>query len=500
MQLILTPAQMQALDAQLIHTQHIPGLVLMEHAAMGVTAAVQKKAPRLVYVLCGGGNNGGDGLAVLRQLAMRGIAARGVLLVGIDALKADARAQYDMALGCALALEEALDIKSVEALELCKADVLVDALFGTGLSRPVQGHIYRLIERINAANKHVVAVDIPSGIDGNTGQVCGIAVRADETVTFQHKKRGHVLLPGRAYTGALTCVPIGVPQTVPPGAMEELEQADVAKLLPPRPIDSHKGSHGRALLIAGSEPYAGAAILSANAALRGGCGLLHLCVPKGIHAAALQCPAAICHPLGEGGKWDETAAQAAQALLPLADALAIGPGIGDGAGIARILERALDTKKPLVIDADGLNALAKSPALQAMLHERVILTPHPGEMHRLTGAPVEAIAAAPVEAALAFAKESGCIVLLKGASSIITDGERLSCNTAGNPGLAKGGSGDVLTGLLLALLAQKLPPYEAARVGAYLLGSSADEALLLLQNRLLLPTDVIGAITCNHPQ
>ncbi|MEL7602936.1 MAG: NAD(P)H-hydrate dehydratase [Bacillota bacterium] len=493
MQYILTPEQMRALDARLINAAGIPGVVLMEHAASGVVQAVLEQLPENgdVLILCGGGNNGGDGLAVLRQLAMRHVRARALLLSPPERLAGDALLQYRMAVGCSLCMQTVLTEEEAKTADI-SADILVDALFGTGLSRVVEGRYRRIIERVNEANARIVAVDIPSGVDGETGHVLGAAIRADITVTFQHKKMGHLLFPGRSLAGEVRVAPIGIIEP-PRDAALQYEEADIAALLPPREQNSHKGTYGRALLCGGCAPYAGAALLSAKSGLRAGCGLLHVAVPRGIRLLFAAFPDAICHPAGQNDEWTDAAAQDAAALLPSVDVAAIGPGMGKGEGIPDLLRAALLSGKPLVIDADGLNALCAHRELFALLHQNVILTPHPAEMGRLAGRDAKTIADSPVEAAQSAAREWGCTLLLKGATSVIAQDDRLCLNTTGNPGLAKGGSGDVLTGILLALLAQKIPPVEAACAGAYLLGATADQAYALLGTRMLTPSDVIEA-------
>ena len=497
----VTPEQMQRVDQSMIKGQGISGLLLMEHAAAAVVAAVKERISPAgtVVIFCGGGNNGGDGLAVLRLLEMEGISASAVLLVDPATLKGDAQKQYQMALACKLPVKAALDEAAVDALDLSGASLLVDALFGTGLNREIGGRFARAVAKINERRLPVVAVDIPSGVDGATGQVWGCAVQADVTVTFQFEKYGHILYPGKSHAGEVQVAPIGLPVWDEPAA-RILEQQDVERLLPARPKDSHKGKNGRGVLCAGSGPYAGAALLCATAALRGGTGLLRVLIPRQLHGIVAACPGAIATPIGQGSGWDETACREATEFFSAADAMGIGPGMGDGEEIADLLESAFSTGKPLVVDADGLNALAKSAQLQNKLHERVILTPHPGEMSRLLHQPADIIVKDPVRAALEAARRWGCVVLLKGATTAIALQNQLTFNVTGNPGLAKGGSGDVLTGLILALLCQGLSPYDAACIGAYLLGSSADQAMKLLGERMLTPMDVTQALTLQLTQ
>ncbi len=272
-----------------------------------------------------------------------------------------------------------------------------------------------------------------------------------------------------------------------------ITRQDVAALLPPRRKDSQKGDNGRALLCVGSERYTGAALLSAAAALRAGCGLLEVAVPRAVKPAFAALPEACCTPVGSGGAWSRAALVEAAALLPSKQSIGIGCGM-DALESDALLLAALQSKKPLAIDADGLNYLSAHKDLYPQLHDAVVLTPHPGEMARLSGEPIERILADPAAAAQQFANAHRCIVLLKGAESYIASETRILRNATGNPGLAKGGSGDVLTGLIVGLMAQGCAPFDAACIGAYLLGSSADTALSLLGNRMLMAGDVVSAV------
>ena len=272
-----------------------------------------------------------------------------------------------------------------------------------------------------------------------------------------------------------------------------LTEEAVRGLLPQRPRDSHKGKNGRALLCVGSGRYTGAALLCAAAALRAGCGLLEAAVPGAVKPAFSELPEAMCTPVNTGEGWDADALKNASALLPGRQALGIGSGMGACANPSLLLA-ALQSKTPLVLDADGLNLLSRNRELFPLLHENVILTPHPGEMARLTELSQQQILNSPGETAAGAAAHWGCIVLLKGYESHIAGKGRLIKNVTGNPGLSKGGSGDVLAGLIVGLLAQGLAPFDAASIGAYLLGASADRALSLLGSRMLMATDVTGAV------
>ncbi len=276
-------------------------------------------------------------------------------------------------------------------------------------------------------------------------------------------------------------------------ALHMLTEAEIRALLPPRPRDSHKGQNGRALLCVGSAQYTGAALLSAAAALRAGCGVLEVAVPGAVKPAFCALPEACCTAVNAAGEWDEAGIERACALLFDKRAAGIGCGMARAEN-ARLLEAAITSGIPLVIDADGLNLLAKNRGLLDRLHQNMILTPHPGEMARLLDASVAEVRSNPEKTAQKAALRWNCVVLLKGADTCISDGARTMLNCAGNPGLAKGGSGDVLTGLITGLLAQGLNPFDAACAGAYLLGVSADRALELLGTRMLMAGDVIGAV------
>ena len=487
MKQVLTPEESRQADRTLIEDYGIPGLTLMERAAEGVAQAVRRQVrpPERTLVLCGTGNNGGDGLAVLRLLHEAGYPADGFLYGSPTALRGDALTNYTRALACGCHLLE-------EAPQFDAYRCVVDALFGTGLSRDLSPQLCELIGALNRSGAYTVAVDIPSGIDGLTGRRCGAAVEADETVTFQYLKRGLLLFPGRSCAGRVSVHPIAEPHPAA-SAVCWLEEGDVAALLPARPLDSHKGNNGRALLCVGNARYTGAALLSARAALRGGAGLLTVAVPAAVKPAFAQVPEAMCAPCGDGTDWDAQAQAAAARLLPGATAVGIGSGMGEMADAA-LLGTVLRSGLPAAIDADALNLLARRQEMLSLLHANCVLTPHPAEMARLMQCETAAVLADPIGIAREMAARWRCTVLLKGATTCISDGERVLLNTSGNPGLAKGGSGDVLTGLLLALLAQRLSPIDAASAAAYLLGASADRAYALLGNRMLVAGDVIDAI------
>jgi len=442
-----------------------------------------------MLVLCGPGNNGGDGLAVLRMLHEVNIPASGILFSSEDRYVGDAGEEYRRAVEANCAMYHAADLP----VEIPENAVIIDAVFGTGLTRDVVGLPAEWIHAVNASNAYVIAVDIPSGINGTTGKVLGCAVEADETVTFQHYKPGLLFHPGKQCAGDITVHRIADAETVEPCDLLWLQEKDVAEMLPPRPADSHKGKNGRALMFVGSEAYTGAALLSAAAALRGGCGLLTVGVPRAIKPAFSALPEAMCLPLGNGTGWDADCCAQAKQLIGGQQVIAMGCGMGEIADTS-LLEAALSSKIPLVLDADALNFLAAHPMLMRLLHKGVVITPHAGEMARFLGVEIASVLEDPITIAKESASRFGCIVLLKGATTCISDGNVVVCNTSGNAGLAKGGSGDTLTGMITALIAQGLSPQNAACAGAYLLGATADAAYQILGNRMLLAGDLIDAV------
>lgn len=479
---IVTPTMAKEWDRYCIETLRIPSERLMFRAAEGLEAAVVRRNPDHwpITCFCGSGNNGGDGYAAAWLLARRGLQVRIVELGSLERMTEDARSFRKRAIS--------VGVKMVKQWRPRKKEILIDAVFGVGLDRPVTGKIRACIERMNESGLPIISADVPSGLDAMSGQPLGIAVRATETVTMQFLKCGLLTEQGRLHSGTVTVCPLHSRGLSFPTTMFLQTEEDVQALLPPRPLNSHKGMNGHALLCVGSKTYIGAAILSAKAALRAGCGILSVAVPNPVRRAFHCLPEAITIPIG-ANDWTEKGVVTAIKALEGKTAVGIGCGIGD-ADVAPLLEAALRTRKPLVIDADGLNCLSRHKELFSLLHSNVVLTPHPGEMARLKGCTVDEIQRDPFSALSGFP----CAVLLKGATTLVTDGERTAFCIGGNTGLAKGGSGDVLTGIVTALLSQGLCAFDAARVGAYLLGASAVKAYELLGTRMLVASDLMDVL------
>lgn len=514
---LATTAQAREAD-RLAESWGMPTRVLMENAGAQVAAAVERLAPpgEPVLIFCGKGNNGGDGLVAARHLHDRGRQVHVWLAGREEEYTGDAGANLALARRWGLPLEPApLDPERLDR-ELARFGLVVDALLGTGVRGSLRAPYPLWVAALNRYRGVVVSVDLPSGLDGDTGRADPEAVRARCTVTFGYGKPGLYLLPGAAYAGEVLVVPIGLP----PGALagegevvELLESRTVAELLPPRPLESHKGTYGHLLVVAGSRGMAGAAVLAARGALRGGAGLVTLAVPESLQpqvAAAL--PEALTCGLPETpqGTLGVEAAGVAAELLATRQALAIGPGLGTApeteAFLHALLERPEVRRCPAVIDADGINLLARAPErLEAMGQAPGgipwVLTPHPGEMARLLGrttAQVQENRPAIVrEAAARF----GVVAVLKGARTLVAEPSgRWAINPTGNPGMATGGMGDVLTGLVGALLAQGLGPWKAACAGVYLHGLAGDLVAAARGDAGLLAGEVADALAAARRQ
>ena len=497
-------AEMREIDRVAIEDLGIPSLTLMDRAGRAVAdaAAELASARGRVVVVCGGGNNGGDGYVAARLLRAAGRDARVMALVPASRLSPDARAVREQAERAGVAIDEGV----LGPLDAGAGDVVVDAIFGTGLARPPEGVFASAIGAVEAAHvagARVLAVDVPSGLSADTGRPLGACVRADRTVTFAFLKRGLAVHPGLELAGEIAVADIGIPpeaaRRVPVGC-ELLTDVEARLLLPPRRPDAHKGDAGRLLVVAGSPGKTGAAHLALTGALRGGAGLVTLAArPEVLPFALAGRPEAMSVALiGEGplGRGDVAALLAAARET---DAIAVGPGIPRGPETGEALRTLLSRAgKPAVVDADGLNALADDASLLGALGIPLVLTPHPGEMARLCGTTTAAVQADRIGVAEASAKAWGATVVLKGARTVVAapDGPPAVIST-GNAGLATGGTGDVLAGLCGALLAGGLAPAAAGRIGAWVHGRAGDLAAARFGQRGLVAGDLgeaIGAV------
>ena len=502
-------ATMRALDRHTIEKLGVPGDLLMESAGRAVAAEVLAWHAEVgfgsqVCVVCGGGNNGGDGLVIARHLALLGVPLRVLLLADPEKLRGDAARNLERAraLGLELVSGDAADSHSHS--QLPSRGVVVDAIFGTGLSRDVSGPAAGMIAAVNArraaqpdGSLRVVSVDVPSGLDCDTGQPHGEVVRADSTVTIGLPKLGLALEPGRELAGRVVVARIGIANTAP-GVQPDAElwsPLAAGRALPQRPVAGHKGRFGHVLLVAGSAGKTGAAALAATAAGRAGAGLVTLGCPASLNPVLeVKCTEAMTAPLAdsEEGELLSTAEHAVLALAAERDVVAMGPGVGrseETQALMRGLARRLES--PLVIDADGLFAFAADASALKARRAPTILTPHPGEAARLLGRSAGAVNRDRVATARELAELTGSVVVLKGAATVSAgpDG-RIVVNPTGGPSLATGGTGDVLTGVVAAFLAQGQAVLESAAAAAYLHGASADRLAARRGRAGLLAEDV----------
>ncbi len=486
---LVTAAQMRRMDLETIKTLGLPGIVLMERAAMGATDTILTNYPdaRCVGVICGGGNNGGDGFAIARMLTHGGVDAIVIMLADPDKLTGDAATNYaiietlDLPIHCMHEVEDDLFISELLAIPHC--DVWCDAMLGTGLDRPLQGKYATAAQFLNDRD-NVVAIDIPSGLDADTGQPLGEhVVEAGMCITFAYPKIGQVVYPGRAYCGELHVADIGIPRIIAErvgfgGVL--INERWVSSSLRPRPLEAHKGTAGKLLLLAGSDALSGAALLCARGALLGGAGLVTVGTTRDVvPRVSVAVPAAMAAEVIADTFTDEHRRELQQ-QLDRADVVAMGPGLGQSDSLCELLEHVLlDPRQPLILDADALNLVANHDLHQSLrrgsMRRQIVLTPHPGEMARLANVPLRDILKHPLLHAQDFAQVTQCVVVLKLASTIIAgpDG-RLAINSSGNPGMASGGTGDALTGLLAAQLAERTDAFEAACVATWIHGAAGD--------------------------
>lgn len=489
----LTPREMAETEKRFMQETGVPGALLMEHAAQGVADALCRLCPNFgtALFLCGPGNNGGDGYAAARLWHQRG--GRSVIW------ELSAQARGDAALNRVLCLRLDIPVATLRdapsALPPC--DVICDALFGTGLSKPVEGIAAALVRCVNESGKPVVAVDIPSGLDGETGAIWGEAVRATETVTFHRIKQGCVLRSGAACSGQIHVQPILMPPDAGPEGLMILSPSDLASVLPPRPVDAHKGSFGRVVIYAGSPGMAGAAALCARAAIRSGAGLTHvLCRASLWPIVQVLVPGATCTPLPEENEHlTEAALSLAREALRGASCAAFGCGAGQGDDLLPLMAVFDEAPCPVVWDADGLNLKARH---HLPFSSHAFITPHPAEAARLLGWATGEVLEHPLMALDAL--QALCPnVLLKGARTLMADqnGAR-AVNLYGSPALAKGGSGDVLTGMLCALLARPLPALSAMQTAALCHGLAGIRAQKRLGENCVTPEALLDAIRLDN--
>jgi len=484
---VATAEEIQELDRRAIEEIGIPGVVLMENAGLHVVRAMRDRFPDLakqrVLIVCGKGNNGGDGLVVARHLFNQGIdEVRVTLLAEKEQLKGDAKINFDIAEKMNIPIIEITSNEQIPAFRnlVAQADVLVDAILGTGLKDAVRGLYKNIIESMNKARRPIVSVDIPSGLSADSGMVYGSCIKADVTVTFAIPKRGVLLYPAAEYVGELEIVDIGIPQQLIEHSdikVHLVQTASVKRTFRDRLANTHKGTYGHVLTIAGSPGKAGAALMAGRSALRAGSGLVTLAVPENLRIP-LEIPTlevmTAALPETKEGTISLDAYDAIMALLEDKRVLALGPGLSTHPSTVELVHRLIrSVEVPMVIDADGINAVAQHPDVLLEAKAPIVLTPHPGEMARLV--PNIAIQSNRIEVAQKTAQRYNIFLALKGARTITASPDgNIFINPTGNPGMATAGAGDVLTGIIAGLISQNIIPVEATKSGVYLHGLAGD--------------------------
>ena len=533
MRYVLDAASMKNVDSYSINTLGIPSVVLMERAALSVTEAIESKVKGNIHTdiicVCGRGNNGADGLAVARQLYLKGYNVDVYIINSHASTK-----EFDIQLN----IIKNLGIECINSPDFSKYGVIVDALFGNGLSRELAGEARIVVDTINKCstsvrsqytqnsdnngNRLVVAVDIPSGISASTGVVMGSAVNADITVTFGFEKIGHILYPAASYCGKIIRKDIGFAQY--PDMTRDIftyDYSDISDMLPLRKPDGNKGTFGKALVIAGSRLYGGAAVLSSRAAARIGAGLVraltHISNRTAVITGNMECIVDTYDTDEECGDFVKNTETLVDKCICWADVVCIVPGLSMEESAVKLV-RSVSAKKNIkkLYDADALNIIAQykieldgsnddvdyeaggnsgnASYKDDMSDKNVVVTPHIGEMSRLTGLDIAVIKNNPIDTARTYSREHNCVCVLKDARTIVSDGERVYINMSGNDGMATGGSGDVLSGIITGLMAQGLTTFEASALGVYIHGCAGDEAALSNGKYSMVAGDIIDNI------
>lgn len=480
---IVTPIEMQEIDRKTIHDYGISQESLMDRAGKAVADAIKFSGVPSVYVFCGKGNNGGDGFVAARYLKSAGLDPKVFALGSVQNMKMDILIPYNKMIAAGV---QPVFIQSTTELPSESPDIVIDALLGTGTKGELESLLHELVTKINEwkaeFGSKVYAVDIPSGLEGESGKALEAAVMADTTITMGLPKKGLIFGEGRNYTGSLRVADLGFPHELTRGGdVLMIESRDIRKLLKPRPHDSYKYSFGKVLIIAGSREMTGAAMLTAKSALRSGAGLVKLVVPESL-ASIFQTALPEVMTIGvietpEGSiAWD--ALEKLQGMVEWCNVLAIGPGLSQHEQTIKLVQeicRKLD--KPAVIDADGIYALAGEFELVADIPADVIFTPHAGEFAMLSGVEKEKLVQDRITSVRTHARRLHKTILLKGSPTIIASATGPALiNVTGNPGMATAGSGDVLTGIIAGLMAQGLDSEKAGYAGAFLHGLAGDLA------------------------
>ncbi len=505
---VLNAAQMREADRRTIEDIGIPSLVLMENAGRQVVAAIEAVhsdlIERHVAVLCGRGNNGGDGFVVARTLLQRDVDVSVFLIGRVSEVRGDARTNLEILGRLGLTVVEIADSEAWELhfSEVSESTLIVDAIFGTGLNAPLSGLMVTVVADVNSSGIPIVAIDLPSGLSADSHKPIGDSIEAGMTVTLAAPKLSLVLPPAETRAGDVVIADIGIPSEVIRSLdgplVELLTRSSMRELITPRAADTHKGDYGRVLIVAGSRGKTGAAHLAAIGALRSGAGLVTVATPACcLPIVAAMAPEYMTDAIGERG--DGLDPESVDHVLELArDVIGIGPGLGQASSTKEFIRTLVDrATMPLVVDADGLNAFSDDPdRLSGREGRDVIITPHPGEMARLVGMSTDEVQASRLEIARNFAVAHHVYVVLKGHRTLIaTPDGKVFINPTGNAGMATGGTGDVLTGMIAAWLAQLLDAEAACKLAVYLHGMAGDLAEADEGEVSLIASDVAGHLS-----
>lgn len=525
---VVTAAEMRQIDQDTIEGIGIPGIVLMETAGSAIVRAIERHYPtcQRIGIFAGKGNNGGDGIVIARQLAHVGRDVCLFLVSPSESFIGEAQINLQIAKRLGLPIEEILTWTGFDGTgtvpttltefygtgtvptTLARCELLVDAIFGTGLRGAVRDPIATVINTINRLPTPILSVDLPSGLNTDTGHPLGACIQADRTITIGLPKRGLLMHPGAELAGKLEIADIGFPEQIVDAQNIKVNwttAAQASQWMPPRPASSHKGSYGRVLVVAGSTGMTGAAALASEAALRAGAGLATLAIPKHLNPILEGLlPEVMTLPLPETDA-GSLAASATASILEFAEKtksiLAIGPGLSQHPETVSLAHQLIREHREsglalrMVIDADGLNALAHASEIISLLNSETVLTPHPGEMARLTKTPIPTLEADRIGTAQQFASEHGVTLVFKGAPTVTsTPNGNLWVNSTGNPGMATGGMGDVLTGIIAGLMAQNISSESAAALGVYLHGLAGDITAERLGMHGLTASDVLQSV------
>ena len=504
---VVTSLEMKEIDKKTIDEYGISGLILMENAGLSIFQNIKNIYPdlesRKVIIFSGSGNNGGDGFVVARHLYNYGIKVKVFILSSIDKIKGEAKINLEIISKMGIELKEIESIKIEEVRRsILDADLIIDAILGTGLQGKVTGLKAEIIDLINYANKEVIAVDVPSGLNSDTGKIVGPCVKATYTITLGLPKIGLLIYPGAKYTGRIIVEDIGIPKNLLESKKLKVNMINneiVRSLLPTRLSYGHKGSFGKVLILAGSRGMTGAACLTSEAAIRSGAGLVYLGIPKTLNSIMeVKLTEVITLPLAETKNQSLSEGAEVEIFKSINDfsVIGIGPGISRNLESQRLARKIIEKSTlPIVVDADAIYALKEDLALLKKTKAPVVVTPHPGEMAYIINKDINYILDNQLEVTREIAQDFEVVVVLKGARTIIaSDKGEVYINIGDNSGMATGGSGDVLTGIICGLLAQGADNFSAAIAGVYIHSLAGDLARKVKGERGMIASDILSQV------